>query len=234
MPADAPSTGPTSGSGGSPASSLPPAAWATGAPVSQHWSVRLRDLLSTYLPLLLMLALAGATWWLVRITPLPPMSSASEPSPQAPDYTLQGVDLQRYRGDGALLARIQGRELRHFPQGDRMELEDARILLNQADGPVHAQARQAEVTDGGDRVRLMGSVVLRRPAGPQQEAFEVHGEVVEFDVRASRAWSDQAVEWVQDASRLRAAGFDYRQADGQVQLRGPVQANWLPASPKGR
>lgn len=213
---------------------LPPAVQAIGTPVSQHWSIRLRDFLYTYLPLLLMLVLAGATWWLVRITPLPPVLSAEPPSPQAPDYTLNGVDLQRYRGDGSLLARIQGRELRHFPQGDRMELDDARILWNQADGPLTAHARHAEVTEGGDRARLTGSVVLSRPGTSSRPAIEVRGEEIEVDVRGSRMWSQRPVEWVDGQGVMRAAGFEYRQSEDRVVLKGPIRAQWHPRPAGGR
>lgn len=213
---------------------LPPAARAARRPVAQHWSVRLRDGLSTYLPLLLMVFLAAATWWLVRVTPVPPPLTLQEPSPQTPDYTLHGVDLQRYGSDGGLLARIRGRELRHYPQGDRMELEDAHILLNQPEGPIQARARRAEVMDRGDRVRLIGGVVVNRAATPRQAAFELRGEDVEFEVAAGRAWSRQAVQWLEVGTVVDAAGFDYREADGQVRLTGPVRAQWHPLAPGGR
>ena len=214
--------------------SLPPAAPAGPGPIAQHWSVRLRDFIYTYLPLLLMMVLAATTWWLVRVTPLPPVGSLQEPSPQAPDYTLTGVDLQRYRGDGTLLARIQGRVLRHFPQGDRMVLEEARIVWSQADGPLTATARLAEVTQGGDRARLSGSVVLQRPAGADRPAVEVRGEEIEVDARAARAWSVRPVEWIDGDSVIRAAGFEYDQEPGVVQLQGPVSALWRATNARGR
>ena len=214
---------------------LPPAAQAPRIPVAQHWSVRLRDILYTYLPLLLMLVLAGATWWLVRVTPLPPLLNEPEPSPQAPDYTLMGVDLQRYRADGSLLARVRGRELRHFPQGDRLELEDADILWHQLEGPpLSALARRAEVTEGGDRTRLLGSVVLRRPGSPGRSSVEVRGEEIEYDAKAARAWSNRPVQWVDDQGVMQAAGFEYRQEQGQVRLLGPVRTEWRATASGGR
>lgn len=213
---------------------LPPAALVNRRPVSQHWSVRLRDGLSTYLPLLLMVFLAGATWWLVRVTPVPPLLTVQEPSPQTPDYTLQGVDLQRYGGDGLLLARIRGRELRHYPQGDRMELDEAHIVLNQPGGAIQAHARRAEVSDRGDRVRLIGGVVVSRAATVRQAAFEIRGEEVEFEVPTSRAWSVQPVEWIEAGTVVEAAGFEYREPDGRVRLTGPVRARWQPPVLGGR
>ncbi|MFN5701184.1 MAG: LPS export ABC transporter periplasmic protein LptC, partial [Betaproteobacteria bacterium] len=106
--------------------------------VAEHWSIRTRDLLSTYLPLLLMLVLAALTWWLVRITPVPPALRLAEPPSQSPDYVLGDVQLVRFRSDGSLMARIRARELRHYPVGDRVELDGAWVLADHPDGAVLA------------------------------------------------------------------------------------------------
>ena len=196
--------------------------------MSQHWSVRLRDLLSTYVPLLLMLVLAGATWWLVRVTPVPALAPAREPSAQAPDYTLQGVDLQRYDGAGTLLARIRGRELRHFPQGDRLELSDAHIRIRLQDAWIDARAPHALVTQGGDRAHLFGGVIVVREASTQASsapAFELRAEDVRVDVPEGVISSATAVTWLQDGATVQAAGFTYRRQQDTVDLVGPVRGN---------
>ena len=201
---------------------------------ADHWSVRLRDLLSTYLPLLLMLLLAAATWWLVRITPVPKPSRMVEPSAQAPDYILQGVELVRYRGDGSLMARIRAGELRHYPDGDRMELDAAWLLADHPEGALQAQAQRAWVTEEGQRVRLEGDVRLRREATPKQAAFEVRTRVLELDVRAGRVWTTEATQWEQgEFSAQAAGGFDYRQEGSLLQLKGPVKAKMSGAGLRG-
>ncbi|MFM8344128.1 MAG: LPS export ABC transporter periplasmic protein LptC, partial [Betaproteobacteria bacterium] len=128
--------------------------------VAEHWSIRTRDLLSTYLPLLLMLVLAALTWWLVRITPVPPAMRLTEPPSQSPDYVLGDVQLVRYRSDGSLMARIRARELRHYPVGDRVELDGAWVLADHPDGAVLAQAERAVLTEEGQRLHLQGDVRL--------------------------------------------------------------------------
>lgn len=203
-------------------------------PVSQHWSVRLRDLVSTYVPLLLMLLLAGATWWLVRVTPVPSAPRAVEPSPQAPDYTLMGVDLQRYAADGALLARIRGQQLRHFPQGDRLELTEAHIRLRLQDAWIDARSPQAVLTEGGDRAHLFGGVVLIREATATQAGFELRTEAVQVEVPQGLVSSSAPTVWLQAGSRVQAAGFTWRREADTVDLVGPVRANLLPIGPGRR
>lgn len=203
-------------------------------PILQHWSVRVRDALSTYLPLLLMLLLAGLSWWLVRITPVPPAARLQDPANQTPDFTLQGVEMVRYRADGRREARIRGRELRHFPFGERVEIDDARIQIDHPDGPLEAQSLQATVTEGGQRVALRGEVRLTRAATARQPAFSVEGESIDLDSAAGRAWSQEPILWTQNDAVVRAAGFDYRQQADELMLRGPVQARLEPLSPRRR
>lgn len=197
---------------------------------SEHWSIRLRDLLSTYLPLLLMLLLAALTWWLVRMTPVPLAARTAEPSSQAPDYTLGDVELVRYRGDGSLMARIRARELRHYPVGDRLELDAAWVLADHPDGALLAQAERAVVTEEGQRVRLEGDVRLSRAATATQEAFEARTRLLEVDTQSGRAWTDEPVQLIQGELRAQAAGLDYDQSGSRLQLKGPIRAQ-LPAPP---
>lgn len=218
----------------SPADPTPEARVDRPRVVAEHWSIRLRDLLSTYLPLLLMLLLAGLTWWLVRIAPVPPAARTVEPSSQAPDYTLGEVELVRYRGDGSLMARIRARELRHYPVGDRMELDGAWLMADHPEGALLAQAERAFVTEDGQRVRLEGDVRLNRAATPSQPAFEARTQALEVDTKAGRAWTTQPVVWTQGDLKAQAAGFDYEQTGARLQLNGPVRAQMSAAPPVRR
>jgi lipopolysaccharide export system protein LptC len=171
-----------------------------------------------------MLLLAGLTWWLVRVTPVPPATRAVQPSLQAPDYTLSEVELVRYRGDGSLMARIRARELRHYPVGDRMELDGAWLIADHPDGALLAQAERAFVTEDGQRVRLEGDVRMSRAATPSQQAFEARTQALDVDTQVGRAWTTQPVVWTQGDLKARAAGFNYEQSGARLQFNGPVRA----------
>ncbi len=73
-----------------PGSSLPPRA-------RLPWYQRLRELVVTYLPLLLMGMLALGTWWLVKNTPsADPPPSEGIPR-EEPDYTMQHFSVEQTR-----------------------------------------------------------------------------------------------------------------------------------------
>lgn len=201
-----------------------------GRSAAEHWSIRLRDVLSTYLPLLLMLLLAALTWWLVRVTPTPGTPRASEASPQTPDYVLGGVELVRYRGDGSLMARVRASELRHYPVGDRMELDSAWLLADHPDGAMLAQSERAVLTEEGHRVRLEGDVRLSRAATPTLAAFEMRTESMDLDLQAGRAWTAAPVIWLQDDWVVQASGFEFVQEGSFLQLKGPLKAQMTPSA----
>jgi lipopolysaccharide export system protein LptC len=202
--------------------------------VAEHWSIRLRDLLSTYLPLLLMLLLAAMTWWLARVTPVPGAARQVEPPSQAPDYILGDVEFVRYRSDGSLMARIRAREVRHYPLGDRIELDSAWLMADHAEGALLAQAERAVLTDEGQRIRLQGDVRLSREATASQDAFVARTPLLEIDLQAGRAWTAEPVHWTQGPMEANAAGLDYEQAGSRLQLRGPLQAEIKPTGQRGR
>ena len=58
-------------------------------PVRVSWPVRLRFVVSSYLPILLMALLALATWWLVQNTPQRPPAAPEAAPRHEPDYEME-------------------------------------------------------------------------------------------------------------------------------------------------
>jgi hypothetical protein len=78
------------------------------------WPLRLLDVVSAYLPLLLMAALAAGTWWLVgNVPPTDAPRAAAAPRHEA-DYVMTRFIVQRFASDGSLRTQIEGDRLRHF------------------------------------------------------------------------------------------------------------------------
>src|SRR3954453_14721651 len=70
--------------------------------------VRSRELLGAYLPLLLMALLALGTWWLVKNTPRPVVSSDESAVRHDPDYEMHDFAITRFGPDGRATLRIEG------------------------------------------------------------------------------------------------------------------------------
>ena len=114
--------------------------------------------------------------------------------------------------------------MRHYPLGDRLELDAAWLMADHPEGALLAQAERAFVTQDGQRMRLEGDVRLSRAATDTQPAFEARTTVLEVDTQAGRAWSTEPVQWTQGELQARAAGFDYVQTGAKLELKGPVRA----------
>jgi lipopolysaccharide export system protein LptC len=224
-----------------PAAALPPAAprrsaAATAPPPWPRRLARLSDRVAGYLPLLLMALIALGTWWLVRQTPLREPPAAAVALPGVPDYTMERFALQRFGADGRLRLQLEGRELRHYAQDDRIVVDDARLQARADDGArVQARARRASADAEGHQVDLHGdvAVVLAPPPGRAAEAdAELRGEFLQVLVQAQRLRSDRPVTLVHGRNRVDAAGVEVDQRTRQVVLAGPLRASLLPAAPR--
>jgi lipopolysaccharide export system protein LptC len=204
------------------------------APLAQRtpwpWHQRAREWLATYLPLLLMGVLALGTWWLVKNTP-----SAQAPreaaAPRAePDYTMQNFVVERFDKDGRLKARIQGDQLRHYADTDRIEIDQARVRAVAADGRATlAQARRAITNGDGSELQLLGDARIDS-TGPRGEPIGFRGEFLHAYLNTERVRSHLPVLVVRDGSEFRAAGMDYDHLTGLLQLQGRMRALLQPSN----
>jgi lipopolysaccharide export system protein LptC len=200
-----------------------------GAPgVTAPWHVRLREVLSAYLPLLLMLALGLATWWLVKHSPAPPGLTEPRAPTTAPDYTMSGFALERFDAAGRLRLRIEGARLRHFPDQDRIEIDAPEVRVLAPDGRVTlAHARRALGNGDGSEVQLLGAAELRS-TDAQGGPLRMRSEFLDLFLVAERVVTHLPVEVEASGSSLHAAGLDYDHAAGRLELKGPMRAELAP------
>ena len=199
-------------------------------PVPVPWHQRVRELLATYLPLLLMLALALGTWWLVRNSPGP-----EEPSPLAaprgePDYTMRNFIVERFDKQGRLKARVQGAQMRHYPDADLIEVDQAKVRAVTEDGRVTvAQARRAISNGDGSELQLVGDARVTS-TGPKGEPIEFRGEFLHAFLNTERVRSHLPVSVVSRGNRFQADGMEYDHLSGLLQLQGHLRAELPPRS----
>lgn len=208
----------------------PPAA----PPMPWHW--RLREALSSYLPLLLMGVLALATWWLVNNTPGAPADPGRAAVRSDPDYTMEGFTLQRFGDDGRLLVQLEGEQLRHFPDSDTVEVDAVRVEALSADGSrIQANARRALSNADASEVQLLGGAQIERSGGPgNAPPMRFEGEFLHAFLRTEQLRSHLPVVLRQGGSEIRAAGLEYNHLTRQAQFKGPVKARFQPAARSAR
>jgi len=197
------------------------------------WGYRLRQGLSTYLPLLLMGLLAASTWWLVKNTPQGDALAGEKPARELPDYTMTGFSITRFSPDGRVVLRIAGDALRHFPTTDQLEIEGVRIHAIAPDGrTTDATARRALANGDGSEVQLLGGArVISQLDGA--EVLELQGEFLHAFLRFERIRSHLPVRLRHGGTETRAGGVEYDHLQQLLQLSGPVRATVQPG-PRGK
>lgn len=207
-----------------------------GAPVRTPvpWRWRVREGLSAYLPLLLMLMIALATWWLVKHTPQPDAPAAARPVRSDPDYSMRGFALERFASDGRLRLRIEGDLLRHFPDTDRLEIEGARIQAFAPDGrETLATARRALGNGDGSELQLLGGAEVTSRDAAGQRVF-IRSEFLHAFVVLERVRTHMPVLARFGGAEVTAAGIDYDNATRKLEFAGPVRASFPPRTTQER
>jgi lipopolysaccharide export system protein LptC len=192
---------------------------------------RLRQALTGYLPLVLMLLLALSTWWLVKNTPIAPGAREAVPARHEPDYTMDRFTVLRFSPDGRLRVRIEGDRLRHFPDTDTVEIDTVRVRALSLDGrETLATARRALANGSGTEVQLLGGAHVISEGAPGEAPIDFRGEFLHAFFETERLRSHLPVEVTQGGATMRADGMEYDNLSRVVQLKGGVRASFPPAA----
>lgn len=205
----------------------------------QPLSWRLQRWLSNWLPVALLALLAVFSTWLVKQTPLPEAPSGEPLERAKPDYEMRRFELQRFGAGGAARAWLQGDALRHYPQGDRLEIDGLRLRAQSEDGSwLLAEAARAEGPMDGSRLRLSGGVRVRRFApglDPDAEGAAPLMRLATAEMLVENEGqllsSRSATEVLTPRSQMRVGGFRYEHAKGQLRFSGPSQITFPPRRP---
>lgn len=197
------------------------------------WPFRLLDVVSAYLPLLMMALLASGTWWLVRNAPSTDAPVVAAPPRHEADYVMSRFVVQRFDATGVLRTQIEGERLRHFPDNDTLEVDDARIRAVGSDGLVTtATARRALANGDGSELQLMGDAHVVRPGAGSAEPIEFRSEFLQAFRNVEKLRSHLPVVVTQGQSVVRAGGMEYDNLSRVVDLQGRTSASF--ASPPRR
>jgi lipopolysaccharide export system protein LptC len=196
------------------------------------WYARLVDLASAYLPLLMMAVLAAGTWWLVRNAPVVDSHRAVVPVRHEADYVMTHFMVQRFAPDGSLRTQLEGTQLRHFPDDDTLEIDDARIRAVGDNGTLTlASAKRALANGDGSEIQLMGDARVTRPAEGKEAEVQFRSEFLQAFRNIEQVRSNQPVIVTQGPSVVHAEGMEYDNLLRVVQLKGRSSASFVPPRP---
>jgi lipopolysaccharide export system protein LptC len=160
------------------------------------------------------------------------MASEERPPSSEPDYTMSQFAVDRFDAQGRLKLRIEGEQMRHFPDTDRVEIHDARIRAIAQDGRVTlAHAQQALGTGDGSELQLIGGAEVAS-TDASGEPVVMRGQFLHAFMVTERVKSHLPVLVQVGNTQLRAAGLDYDHAAQRIELKGPLRAELAPR-PRG-
>lgn len=203
------------------------------APPRSRWS-RWWDQVSASLPILLMAVLAGGTYWLVKNTPVPRPPRAEVAPRHEPDYKMDRFSVQHFTPDGRPHTLLEGREARHYPDTDTLEIDGPRVRSTDEHGRLAvATAREALAKGDGSEVELMGEARVVReaggpPGGKHEEELEFRGEYLKVFPDDQRVESHLPVHLRQGAMQVTADTLKYDHRSRVVELQGDVRGTLPP------
>ncbi len=95
-------------------------------------------------------------------------------SPEGPDLFVDDMDLKFINTDGLLRYHVTAQRMEHFPYDEHAELVQPALQVYTDSRPAwRIRSEHGEITNGREAVRLLGSVEIRRLAGPGVRPLEI-------------------------------------------------------------
>jgi lipopolysaccharide export system protein LptC len=192
------------------------------------------DRLAVYLPAVLMGIVALGTYLLARNTPVFLPAAEERVATHEPDYFLRDFTVRSFDVNGRLKSEVSGKEGRHYPDTDTLEIDEPRMRAYNERGQITvATARRALSNGDGSEVQLFGdAVVTRQPGlganGQRLPRLEVRGEFLHFFVNTEQLRSNRPVVLEREGDRFTGDSMDYTNLDLQLQLSGRVRGTIAP------
>lgn len=189
---------------------------------------------SLYLPIILTGALALGTYWLVRNAPRLAEPAARQAPAHEPDFFMRDFTLRSFMASGELRSELTGKEGRHYPDTDTLEVDQVRVRSISPEGLVtHASAERGLSNGDGSEFQLFGNAVVVRDAatladGRTLPRLEFRGEFLHAFVNSERVRSHLPVTLMRGSDRFSADALDYDHLGGVAHLRGRVRGQIVP------
>jgi len=209
--------------------------------MKRRW-LTLLDRAQSVVPMVFLSSLAAFTWWLVQSTPMQEGAAPAAKASSSPDYELNNARVERYNPQGQLIAIIDGQAMRHYADGDRLQIDAVRLSARDPEGQhVQAVAREGEASGHDDTVVLhggarvvatpaSGAAVDGRPVDQSPVVFE--GEVLRVNTRDRQLSSELPVKITHAQGQIQGGNLQHDQRTGITQIGNRVHGRYdAPARP---
>ena len=129
----------------------------------------MRDKIAPLFAIILLTIVVGTSYWYARMMRIP--RAAPTPAPGTPDVVVERVVITQFDAHGIARNKLFAEKLTHFQETDNIELASPRLVSLRPDQPqVDARSQRARVENAGEKVHMMGSVLLTRAGAGNEPA----------------------------------------------------------------
>lgn len=126
-------------------------------------------------PLVVLLALALGTGWLVRELELEPEAEAARTLPHTRDFYMEDFISTTMDPSGAPKRRLQARYMEHFPDTDSSNFVSPYLVLYRSQGqPWHVRSERGWSSANGEVLLLFGAVHIWRDDASGEREIDIH------------------------------------------------------------
>lgn len=207
------------------------------AGVMTTWSNirRAWDRLALYLPIILMGIMAMGTYWLVRSSPEAVQEAQDITTQHGPDYFMRDFSVRVFDLKGQLKSEIKGKEARHYPDTDTVEIDQPIIYNYSKDGrKMVANAARALTNADGSELQLFDKAVVVRDGQDKDDAStrtEVRSDFLHVFMNTEEIRTHLPVELRRgDKDRFFADKMHYNNLSSTMDLKGRVRGVIAPRS----
>lgn len=185
----------------------------------------MRDRIAPLLAIVLLTIVVGTSYWYSRMMRVP--RAAPRPAPGTPDVVVEHVVITQFDVHGVARNKLFAERLTHYPANDNIELASPRLVSLRPDQPqLDARAQRARVENAGERIQMMGSVLVTRAAAAGEPALRLSTEYLLALPDLDRFSTDRAVEMERGSSTINAQGMTYDNIARTIDFRGDVRGTF--------
>ena len=179
-------------------------------------------------PLMLMLALAGLTFWLERTVR---EDEGVHPSLRRhdPDYIIDKLNHTRFNADGKVESTLVALKMIHYPDDESTDLVTPRVVQTKPNEPrMTVTADRGAVSQDGEEIFLYDNVLVVRDASAEHPELRMRTSFLQLARAQSVIRTDRDVEITEADRVLRGRGMEYYNDSQQLYLRERVRGRFEP------
>jgi len=181
-----------------------------------------------WLPVLPLLGLLGATYWLDQQVQ-PETAKLDSSMRHDPDSVVENFSAMKLNEQGTPHFIMSATRMLHYPDDDSTSLEVPRITLLADDRPtILATAKTGTISSKGDEYFLQGDVEMLRETVAQQDRLKLKTEYLHFIPDQDLVKSNLAVTLIEAHTTVNAVGMELNNKTRTIKLLSKVRSEYVP------